>query len=90
MKILALVLLVHQAPSGWAYPQACCANQDCREVAQQSIKELPDGYHLPSGEVVGYLDKRVRESPDGEWHLCTVQGLETGRAICLFIPPRGF
>lgn len=76
-------------PKGWTYPYACCSGQDCREVPSASVKEMPDGYHLPSGEIVPMTDGRIRPSPDGETHLCTVAGAEDGRMICLFLPPKG-
>jgi hypothetical protein len=91
VKLLAFLLLVHQAPSGWAYPQACCSNVDCREVATQSVRERPDGYHVaPTGKIISYRDARVRESPDGRYHLCTAGGREDGEIICIFVPPKSF
>lgn len=77
-------------PQGWSYPFACCANFDCRQAAAGEISERPDGYHTPSGEVVPYGDKRVKDSPDGEFHICAHQaGLDAGKTICLFAPGRG-
>jgi hypothetical protein len=76
-------------PQGWAYPFSCCASYDCRQATGE-VKEAADGYHTPSGEVVPYGDKRVKDSPDGEFHWCAHQtGLDAGKAICLFVPGRG-
>lgn len=82
----------HEAPKGWSYPWACCSNQDCQEVTARSISERPEGYVVAqTGEVIPYLDKRVKDSPDGEFHRCAHKaGLDAGRTICLFVPPRGF
>lgn len=82
----------HDAPAGWSYPFACCANYDCQEVSSRAISERPEGYVVQTtGEVVGYRDKRVRNSPDGEFHWCAHKsGLDAGKTICLFVPPRGF
>jgi hypothetical protein len=81
----------HQAPTGWAYPLNCCSNHDCREVNQSSISERPDGYVIGStGEVIGYADHRLKDSPDGEYHWCTIGGSEKGATICLFVPPQSF
>ncbi|MEP4538488.1 MAG: hypothetical protein ABJ021_15060 [Nitratireductor sp.] len=77
-------------PDGWAYPFACCSGFDCRAVANRSVQERPEGYVVPSGEVVGYADTRVRPSPDGDFHWCSVAGRDDGRTICLFVPPRAF
>jgi hypothetical protein len=90
MKVLSLVLLIHQAPAGWAYPLACCSNNDCRQVVSQAIGEVPDGYLVrTTGELLHYGDKRLRPSPDGDFHWCSAAGSNTGRTICLFVPPRG-
>ena len=63
-------------PQGWKYPFACCANYDCKEVPQSSISERPEGYVIKgTGEVVAYADKRVKNSPDGEYHWCAHQAL---------------
>jgi hypothetical protein len=79
-------------PQGWSYPFACCANYDCREVSQTSISERPEGYVIKdTGEVVAYRDKRVKDSPDGEFHWCAHQaGLDAGKTICLFVPPSSY
>lgn len=77
-------------PHGWSYPFACCANYDCRSVQTGEVTERSDGYHTPSGDIVPYGDKRIKDSPDGETHWCAHQaGLDAGKTICLFVPPRG-
>lgn len=82
----------HKAPTGWTYPFSCCANLDCREVSDSAISEKPEGYVVKAtGEVIGYKDIRVKNSPDGLFHWCAHQGgLDAGRTICLFVPPRDF
>ena len=81
----------HDAPKGWSYPFACCSGIDCREVAEQSISERADGYVIEgTGELIAYSDTRVKNSPDGEFHWCSVAGANDGKTICLFVPPRGF
>jgi len=81
----------HQAPAGWAYPLNCCSNQDCREVKQSAISERPNGYVIgQTGEVIGYADHRLKDSPDGQYHWCTIGGSEQGATICLFVPPHSF
>jgi hypothetical protein len=95
---LALPLLAasparaHDAPTGWTYPWSCCSSMDCKEVAPKAISERPEGYVVNStGEVVAYADKRVKDSPDGEYHWCAHQaGIDAGHTICLFVPPKGF
>jgi hypothetical protein len=98
ISVLAPPAVAHDAqptaamPQGWKYPFACCANFDCKEVPQSSISERPEGYVIKgTGEVVAYSDKRVKNSPDGEYHWCAHQaGLDAGKTICLFVPPPSY
>ena len=87
-----MVAYAHEAPKGWTYPLACCANYDCQEVPQSDIGERQEGYVIKkTGEVVGYRDIRVKNSPDGEYHWCAHQaGLDAGKTICLFVPPPSY
>ena len=81
----------HDAPKGWTYPFSCCSGFDCREVSAEAISERPDGYVIGNtGEVVAYSDKRVKNSPDGEFHWCSVDGANDSRTICLFVPPQAY
>ncbi|MCR5855977.1 hypothetical protein LRS09_03995 [Mesorhizobium sp. J428] len=83
---------VHDAASGWSYPLSCCSNFDCREATTGEVQERPEGFVIAgTGEVVPMTDKRIRNSPDGKFHWCAHQaGVDAGRTICLFVPPRGF
>lgn len=84
-------------PRGWSYPFSCCAGHDCREVgaslsgARITVAEIPEGYRISStGEVIAYGDTRIKDSPDGAFHWCSVAGADDSRTICLFVPPRSF
>jgi hypothetical protein len=79
-------------PLGWKYPWSCCSSQDCREAVDGEITEGPNGYLVTTtGETVAYLDKRVKDSPDGVFHICAHQaGIDAGQTICLFRPGKGF
>ena len=73
------------------YPHECCSGIDCREVPAKNISERPEGYVIKNtGEIVRYGDRRVKDSPDGEYHWCSVAGADDTRTICLFVPPRLF
>ena len=76
-------------PNGWSYPFACCSGVDCRPVDASAVLDTDGGYSVPSGETIGSRDSRVKDSPDGLYHWCTVGGDPHGRTICLFVPPRG-
>jgi hypothetical protein len=98
LAALTFPTLAHDAkptpakPQGWSYPFACCANYDCHEVSQTSISERPEGYVIKdTGEVLAYSDRRIKDSPDGEFHWCAHEaGLDAGKTICLFVPPLSY
>jgi hypothetical protein len=78
-------------PQGWSYPFSCCSGYDCRAVSSRQISERPEGYVIKgTGEVVAYSDARLKNSPDGEYHWCSVAGADDSRTICLFVPPRSY
>ena len=78
-------------PQGWNNPFSCCSGYDCREVPGKAISERPEGYVIEgTGEVLAYSDGRLKNSPDGQFHWCSVAGASDGRTICLFVPPRSF
>jgi hypothetical protein len=78
-------------PQGWSYPFSCCSGYDCREVSSKQVSEKPEGYVIKgTGEIVAYSDARLKDSPDGEYHWCSVAGADDSRTICLFVPPRSY
>jgi len=79
-------------PLGWHYPFSCCADYDCRTATRGEVLERPEGYVIAgTGEVVPMTDRRIKDSPDGQYHWCAHRaGLDAGRTICLFVPPRSF
>jgi hypothetical protein len=83
---------VNGQPLGWRYSYSCCSDRDCKPVAVGEVRETPDGYLLlKTGEVVGYQDTRVKESPDGTFHVCQVAGdFEAGRILCIYAPGRSY
>lgn len=84
------------APLGWKYPWACCSNMDCRAVAVPADIREPTTIHpsymiVKTGELIGQTDKRIKDSPDGEYHWCAhTSGKDIDHTICLFVPPKGF
>lgn len=97
-------------PYGWDYPLYCCSGKDCAMLTGKMVIEGPNGYvmHLNPGDHpmvikpmtvnVPYGDSRIKDSPDGEFHLCLSQTHESpdgsaifgGNVLCFFVPPRSF
>lgn len=81
-------------PKGWSYPYSCCSGIDCREVKAGEkgiVEETTRGYVIKTtGELIPFNDKRIKPSPDGEFHWCSHGGRDTGGTICLFVPPPSF
>jgi hypothetical protein len=78
-------------PNGWTYPLSCCSNMDCHPVRDQAVTEGPRGFVIQAtGELITSRDSRIKNSPDGLYHQCTVGGAPNGRTICLFVPPRSY
>lgn len=79
-------------PLGWSYPLSCCSLRDCRPAKAGEVRETATGYVLATtGEVVGYQDKRIKESPSGDFHVCQQGGdFDKGRVLCLFAPGRDY
>ena len=97
LAAISLPAVAHDAqptaakPQGWKYPFSCCSGFDCREVSSKQVSEKPEGYVIKgTGEVVTYTDARLKDSPDGEYHWCSVAGADDSRTICLFVPPRSY
>lgn len=88
----------HQAPSGWEYPLACCAQRDCARVPPPQVTPAGLVFRLGPGDhpmvrapitiTLPADDPRLQGSGDGEWHLC-LRSVEP-RVICGFRPPMGF
>lgn len=63
----------------------CCGPQDCASILRTDVQTRPDGYHLPTGEVVPY--NQAQPSEDNSYWVCR-QGI-TGLIRCFFSPTDG-
>lgn len=73
------------------YATDCCSDKDCAPYPAESVTIEPGGYRLHTGELIGYRDPRIRQSPDGRFHLCAIS-LSPGEkplVRCLYVPPTG-
>jgi hypothetical protein len=99
----------HQAPTGWNYAADCCSNQDCAPLPRSAVQITPTGYVVtvtpemnkqikaPRTYTIAYTATGLRESQDGEYHIClrpeyanNAGEIFGGGVICFYIPPMGF
>lgn len=72
------------------YDPECCHDRDCRPVPDAEIVERADGVYIPSsGDLIPYGSSKIRMSPDGKKHLCTVAGAVGSAPLCIYLPGRG-
>lgn len=105
LKLLVLLLAVfavalyiqlahaHDAPLGWKYDASCCSGVDCRQIKTKRVKVTAQGYEIQNGrasELITYSDRRIHESKDEYYHLCTKYGQEGTKILCLYVPNAGF
>ena len=89
--IVATFLLIHDAPSGWHYPEGCCNEGDCKPVPCDSITETKDGYEWHG---ILFNEDKVRASGDKTCHVCVGKewssDMKTSKdkfPHCIFIQP---
>src|SRR4051812_9924123 len=80
MLSLALLLLAHSF-----YSAECCNENDCHPVEARAVTSELDGYHYKN-YVIWYDDKRVKDSPDGQYHVCEGVYPYSNRVFCLYVP----
>lgn len=94
--LLALLLLpsiasAHQAETGWNYDYVCCSDKDCRQIATDRVQITNGGFYVEiNDETIPFSDRRIKQSKDDKYHLCTIGGMEKTKALCLYVPPFGF
>jgi hypothetical protein len=84
--LIAAIILVHEAPSGWQYPSDCCSGRDCREVPCEQITRLNTVYRYRTSASI-YLDfpeNKHRYSGDGRCHVCILGSQRS--PTCIFTP----
>jgi len=91
--VFAVTMSVLAAACGTAeahdwYPYSCCTDKDCRPVPSNAVKYTPAGWQVRlTGETIPF--KKVRHSPDGQFHICSYGGLPEAKTICFFAPDMG-
>lgn len=93
------VLPTADHPLGWQYALECCHSLDCALIPAETVKELPDGYHVtldpgqhPMLRKHGYSGvvpyETARPSPSGDYHICL--SLDGAHRYCFYAGARGF
>lgn len=79
------------------YPHQCCSGGDCYAISTSEIEALPDGSWevKATGEIFAGPNtdaaRKVKFSPDGQYHRCSFNHDRKATSICLFIPlPSGW
>lgn len=89
---LVYVLAKPVGAHSW-YDYACCSEKDCRPIPFDAVTVTPDGYRVPSGDVIPFSSTKIKPTPaedvEQRFHWCTVAGKDTGHTLCLFVPQGG-
>lgn len=64
--------------------EPCCGPTDCTWIPETDVRLVPDGYLLPSGEIVPFKETQVSE--DGKYWRCH---RTNGSRRCFFAPHMG-
>lgn len=87
---LILLALVPWAHGHSFYDPECCRDRDCAPLADGAVVEDAAGFLIvATGRRIDRDSPKVRLSPDGRWHLCTLGGEPGGTVLCLYVPGRG-
>lgn len=74
------------------YGWECCSGRDCKPIPVGDVKVTANGWHIKiTGEVIPFGDKKIKNSPDGEFHRCarSADFSAKGVTLCLYVPPAG-
>jgi len=86
--LISLAVYAHEAPSGWMYDQGCCSGRDCKEIPDDAVVPLPQGWGVKAtNEVIPY--EKAQRSPDGKFHRCSpafANPAAKDYTICLYAP----
>lgn len=89
--ILALLVSTPAIAHDW-YPWRCCSGMDCKLVPIGTVTPSDTGWYVnTTQETIPYNDKRIEQSPDGEFHQCAkgANFAPGGKTLCLFVPNQG-
>ena len=91
IAIFPLAAAAHEAPTGWTYDYSCCSSYDCRQIVSAWVEVTKEGYLAgPKKELIPFGDKRIKQSKDEFYHLCTVSGRDDTAVLCLYVPLNAF
>lgn len=72
------------------YDPACCSDRDCGPLPDGIVTGTKDGWHIATNNMtLPYNSPKVRNSPDGKFHGCFLNGNPKTALICLYVPGMG-
>lgn len=94
-RALASALLIvassHPATAHSFYHYECCHDRDCWPLEASKVRETPQGWVIEGlAAPIPYDWPKLKDSPDGRYHLCTTSGDTSGMPLCFYRPPLGF
>jgi hypothetical protein len=85
----ALMLVSGAATAHSWYPKECCHDKDCHPVQCAELKVTANGDVMWKG-VLYFSAPMMRDSLDGQCHVCVEEGLNASvipyLPICVFVP----
>lgn len=88
---LPLPSFVRPASAHSFYHYECCHDRDCWPLEPGQIRETPQGWVIEGlAEPIPYDWPKLKDSPDGRYHLCTTSGDTGGLPLCLYRPIPSF
>jgi hypothetical protein len=91
LAALVLMTFVQPVAAHSFYHYECCHDRDCWPLEPAEIRETPQGWVIEGlSQPIPYDWPKVKESPDGRYHLCTTTGTTSGLPLCLYVPPASF
>lgn len=92
-SVCAYALFVGDAKAHDWYDYSCCSDKDCRPIPFDAVQVTPEGYRVPSGDVIPFASTKIKPTPaedtEQRFHWCTVAGTDTGHTLCLYVPQGG-
>ena len=83
--LLAIAPTIPSHAHSW-YPPECCSDRDCMRLTPDEVRETDTHFLIaPTGLSIPRTDPAVRDSRDGDYHICIQSD---GSVPCFYVPVR--